>query len=103
VKLGFPTFWIVAALGSFSLAGVAFAGDAASTDRPKTSQLSSKVDQQIDQAAGSSSGAGEPSDLNARVDDLEATRSAIDQKKPPTVSLSVSGWVTQQVQINGKQ
>lgn len=101
MKLASSTFWIVAALASCSLAGAALAGDAGSPDAPRSSQLSSKVDQQINQAVGS--GSGTSSDLDARVNDLEATRSAIDQKKPSSVSLSVSGWVDQQLQINGKQ
>lgn len=62
----------------------------------------SKLDQQINQAVGSA-GSTSSSDVDARVRDLEATRTAIDQKKPPTVSLSVSGWVDQQVQYNVKQ
>jgi hypothetical protein len=37
------------------------------------------------------------------VKDFESTRASIDQKKPPTVSLSVSGWVGQQVQYDNSK
>jgi hypothetical protein len=102
VKLAFSFTGIVGVAIACCIAGQVMAGDAASSGPSKASQLSSaKVDQQIDQAAAP--GTGSSTDLDARVNDLEATRSAIDQKNPPTVSLSVSGWVAQQVQINGKQ
>lgn len=35
-------------------------------------------------------------DLSARVDEVEATRAALDQKSKSPISLSISGWVTQQ-------
>jgi hypothetical protein len=36
-------------------------------------------------------------DLSARVDALEASRAAVDQKSKSPISLSISGWVDQQV------
>lgn len=63
--------------------------------------MPAKLDQQIDQAVRSGSNASS-SELDARVRDLDATRTAIDEQKKPTVSLSVSGWVDQQVQYNVK-
>ncbi|MET0408506.1 MAG: hypothetical protein ABW006_09080 [Hyphomicrobium sp.] len=59
--------------------------------------LSAKVDKQIDQAVNSSDAASS-ADVDARIKDLESTRTAIDQKTPPKVSLGVSGWVSQEVQ-----
>lgn len=70
-------------------------------DTSVAKKSSSSLDQQINQAVGSSGGASS-SDLDARVRDLDSTRTAIEQQKKPTVSLSVSGWVDQQVQYNMK-
>jgi hypothetical protein len=36
-------------------------------------------------------------DLASRVDQLEATRAAVDQQSKSPISLSISGWVDQQV------
>ena len=36
-------------------------------------------------------------DVQSRVQELEATRAVIDHAKPPAVSLSVNGWVSEQV------
>jgi hypothetical protein len=36
-------------------------------------------------------------DLSERVDALETSRAAVDQKTKSPISLSISGWVTQQV------
>jgi hypothetical protein len=59
----------------------------------------SNLDQQIDQAVNGHTDSS-ASDTDDRIKDLESTRTAIDQKKKPTVSLDVSGWVNQQVQYN---
>jgi len=98
MKLPSTTFWVLGMVAAVSFAGVAKAGDFGSADGGKTA---SQLDQQIEQAAGSA--AASTSDVDSRVKDLESTRTAIDQKKPPTVSLSVSGWVSQEVQYNAKQ
>ncbi|MBS0252157.1 MAG: hypothetical protein JSR78_13950 [Proteobacteria bacterium] len=73
---------------------------AAADDAGTAKRAPATLDQQINQAVGS--GGQSSSDLDARVRDLESTRTAIDQQKKPTVSLSVSGWVDQQVQYNMK-
>jgi len=88
------------ALAGIPLAGFAHAGDAAAPSS-NGAPLASKVDQDINQAV--SGDARTSSDVDSRIKDLEETRTAIDQKRPPTVSLSVSGWVDQQVQYNMKQ
>lgn len=41
----------------------------------------------------------ESDDLSARVDALESSRAAVDQKSKSPISLSISGWVTQEVTI----
>lgn len=81
--------------------GVYLNPPALADDTSAAKKSSSTLDQQINQAVGSSGGAS-PSDLDARVRDLDSTRTAIEQQKKPTVSLSVSGWVDQQVQYNMK-
>jgi hypothetical protein len=94
-----PTTLFISAL----LAGGIAAGAARADDSSPKAPLSSKLNQQVDQAASASAVNGSSaSDLNARVDELEATRSNLDQKAPSAVSLSVTGWVTQQVMV-GKQ
>jgi hypothetical protein len=49
--------------------------------------------------ARKSSAKGAPSALDdaSSVDDLEASRAAVDRTSKPSVSLGVSGWVSQQV------
>lgn len=93
------TSWAVVAvvLAGSALAGAAQAGDVggnASSGAP----AASKVDQDINRAVGGVDSASS-ADVDSRIKDLEATRTAIDGKKPPAVSLSVSGWVVQQTQI----
>jgi hypothetical protein len=85
---------VAALLAASSFAGAALAGDAGPAQ-------GSKLDQQINQAAGASASASS-SDVEARIRDLESTRTELDQQKKPAVSLSVSGWVDQQVQYNIK-
>lgn len=41
-------------------------------------------------------------DLSSRIDQLEATRAASDKSAKSPISLSVSGWVTQEVTVTGK-
>lgn len=99
MRIAATTLWIAAVVAGWILTGSAQAEDSSTK-----SSLSSKLNQQIDQAATSGAADGSStSDLNARVDELEATRSSLDQKKPAAVSLSVSGWVDQQVMMTGKQ
>ncbi len=64
--------------------------------------LAAKINQDIDKAAATSS-AKSSADVEQRINDLEATRSAVDQRKGSPISLSVSGWVGEQVQYNIKQ
>ncbi|MFA5955505.1 hypothetical protein [Hyphomicrobium sp.] len=92
---------VVALLAACSLPSFASAEDLGTVDAPRGAQVPAKLDQQIDQAVRSGSNASS-SELDARVRDLDATRTAIDEQKKPTVSLSVSGWVDQQVQYNVK-
>ncbi len=102
MKSTVATFRVLAGLAGCCLAGTAVAGDLGSTAASKGAQVPSKIDQEINQAVGSNNSAAS-ADVDERIRDLDATRTAIDQKKPPTVSLSVSGWVTQEVQYNVKQ
>ncbi len=75
------------------------AEDAGLSTLPK---VSGKLDQEINQAAGIAVDKS-PSDLDSEVKDLDATRAAIDERKTPTISLGVSGWVGEQVQYDIKQ
>ena len=100
-----PTVSTVATVAAvaWSLFGVAAqAGDLGSGSSSAGAQAPSKVDQEIDQAVGQG-GSSSSGDVDAQIKDLEATRTEINQKRPPAVSLGVSGWVTQEIQINGKQ
>ena len=63
--------------------------------------LAVNIDHDIKRAAAAGDQAS--GDLDSRIKDLEATRAAGDQGKTPAISLSVSGWVSQQVQYNIKQ
>ncbi len=94
-----PTTLFLAVL----LAGGIAVGAARADDSSPKAPLSSKLNQQLNQATSADAANGSSaSDLNARVDELEATRSNLDQKAPSAISLSVTGWVTQQVMV-GKQ
>src|SRR5690242_7189903 len=91
--------WVVVAvaLAVSALPGAAQAGDAGGNAASGAPAVS-KVDQDINRAVGGV-GSASSADAEDRVKDLEATRAEIDQKKPPAVSLSVSGWVVQETQI----
>lgn len=91
---------IAVAVAGFSLAGAAWGGDAGNSGH--AAALSAKVDQDINQAVSGDAGTSS-ADLDSRIQELESTRAAIDEKRPPKVSLSVSGWVSQEVQYNIKQ
>jgi hypothetical protein len=101
MKLAATTSCSVALLAVLALLGNARAEDYGAAGAARGAQVPSKLDRQIDQAVGSAGGASS-SDMDARIRDLESTRTAIDQQKKPAVSLSVSGWVDQQVQYNVK-
>src|SRR5262245_15798195 len=90
---------LCAALAALGFSASVQADDAAPSS---SSKLSSKVEQDINQATSIAADKSS-SDLDARVRDLEDTRTAIDKQKAPAVSLSVSGWVGEQVQYNMKQ
>ncbi|MGO4682966.1 hypothetical protein [Hyphomicrobium sp. 2TAF46] len=93
---------VAVAVASFSLGAAARADDLGSLTPPHDPALAAKINQDIDKAAGIS--AAKPStDVEQRINDLEATRSAVDQRKGSPISLSVSGWVGEQVQYNIKQ
>lgn len=97
MKLASLIFLVLGTIAATSLAMTAEAGD---VGQGNGVQAPSKLNQQIDQAIGATSTSS--SDVDSRIKDLEATRAGIDQKKPPTVSLSVSGWVGEQVLYNAK-
>lgn len=103
MKLIAANLCVAAAVASCWLGAAARADDFGSqTPPPHDPALAAKINQDIDKAAGT--GAAKPSaDLEQRINDLEATRSAVDQRKGSPISLSVSGWVSQQVQYNVKQ
>ncbi len=101
MRLAAFKLWALALVAACWLPGFASADDFGVVNSPKGTQVPGKLDQQIDQAVRSSSGTSS-SELDARVRDLDATRTTLDQQKTPTVSLSVSGWVDQQVQSNVK-
>jgi hypothetical protein len=101
MKLIATTFLVVAALTGSPLVGAARGGELGS-DASKGAPLAAKINQDIDRAV--SGGAGTtPADIDSRIQDLEATRTALDQKRPSPVSLSVSGFVSQEVQYNARQ
>jgi hypothetical protein len=89
----------VAVVMALCLGSAVRAEDAGPSTSSKASQ---KIDQDINQAAGIVVDKSS-SDLDSEVKDLDATRAAIDQRKVPAISLSVSGSVGQQVQYNLKQ
>jgi hypothetical protein len=93
------TSWVLGTIAAASLCAQAKAGDLSSASSDQSS--SSKLNQQIDQAIGSAGASSQ--DVDSRIKDLETTRANIDGKRPPAVSLSVSGWVSQEVQYNVKQ
>jgi hypothetical protein len=87
------TATLCAAVAAFSLGSGARADDLALPGmRPPV-----KIDQDINQAAGIVVDKS-PADVDSEVKDLDATRAAIDKQKVPAISLSVSGWVSQEVQ-----
>lgn len=97
------TFCIAAVVAACSLGAVAYAEDLGSVSASNPG-LAANIDHDIKRAAaGGTVVDPASSDLDSRIKDLEATRAAGDQGKTPAVSLSVSGWVSQQVQYNIKQ
>lgn len=97
------TLCIAAAVAACGLSAAAWADDLSAPSPPQSSELSAKIDHDINSAAGIA--VTKPSgDIDAQIRDLEATRAAVDQRKAgPAISLSVSGWVSEQVQYNIKQ
>lgn len=93
------SLWAGAALVMGACGGV-LVSPAAADDTSTAKRAPSTLDQQINQAVGS--GGSSSSDMDARIRDLEATRTEIDQQKKPTISLGVSGWVNQQMLYNVK-
>ena len=101
MKFAATTPCVAVLLAVMALLGNVRADDLGAASAARGARAPSHLDQQIDQAVASGGGAS-TSDLDSRIRDLESTRTAIDQQKKPTVSLSVSGWVDQQVQYNVK-
>ena len=61
--------------------------------------VSVKLGRDINSAAGNA--ASKPSgDVEAQIRDLEASRAAVEQRKTPPISLSVSGSIRQEFQYN---
>lgn len=61
-----------------------------------------RSDSALDRKAGTALDPSDPSSsasVSATVKDLETTRAAIDNRIKPRISLSVSGWVSEQVQM----
>jgi hypothetical protein len=92
------TATLCAAVAVWCFGTAAYAED---TGYSTTSRLSPKVDQDINQAAGILVDKS-PADIDSEIKDLDATRAALDKQKTPALSLSVSGWVTQETQFNVK-
>lgn len=66
---------------------------------PQYPGVSAKLGQDINSAAGILT--EKPSgDVEAHIRDLEASRAAVEQRKTPAISLSVSGSVSQEIQYN---
>jgi len=102
MKLITANLCVAAAVASCWLGAPARADDFGSQTPSHDPALAAKINQDIDKATGIS--AAKPSaDVEQRINDLEATRSAVDQRKGSPISLSVSGWVGEQVQYNIKQ
>jgi len=99
------TLCIAAAVAVCALGTSAFAGDLGSAGSFADPGLSANIDHDIKRATAAGTATDQaPGDVDTRIKDLEATRAAVDQHKGgPAVSLSVSGWVSQQVQYNIKQ
>ncbi len=102
MKIVTANLCFAAAVASCCFGAAARADDFGSIPPAHDPALAAKINQDIDKAAGAS--AAKPSaDVEQRINDLEATRSAVDQRKGSPISLSVSGWVGEQVQYNVKQ
>ena len=93
---------VAAAVASCFFGAAVRADDFGSATPAHDPALAAKINQDIDKAAGIGS-AKSSTDVEQRINDLEATRSAVDQRKGSPISLSVSGWVGEQVQYNVKQ
>jgi hypothetical protein len=90
-------YWIMAiAWGVLASMPTASADDLSLDAQARASRLSAVPDVSIPQNAkpGTDQGA---SDIQSKVDDLEATKAAVNHGVGPAVSLSVSGWVGEQV------
>jgi hypothetical protein len=84
------------ALGAMALIPVASADDLSPDARTGDRHLAAAPDLRIPQTAQSDADQTS-SDILRRVEDLEATKTAINHGAGPAVSLSVSGWVSEQV------
>ncbi|WP_197077594.1 hypothetical protein [Hyphomicrobium sp. 99] len=102
MKAATATLCIAAAVAACLLGAPARAEDMSLPSPSQDTALSAKLSRDINAAAGIA--VEKPSaDVEAQIRDLEASRAAVDERKTPAISLSVSGWVSQQVQYNVKQ
>jgi len=91
------TYWIMAiAWGVLASMPAASADDLSLDAQARASRLPAVPDVSIPQTAkpGADQGA---SDVQSKIEDLEATKAAVNHGVGPAVSLSVSGWVGEQV------
>jgi hypothetical protein len=86
---------VAALVAALAIAPPAMAGDAASQSPANGDQINTNPDEFLPKDAF---GAGQPNDADAdAVTDQEATRTDINRRSGPTVTLGVSGWVNQQI------
>ena len=88
---------VAALMAALAIAPPATAEDATSQPAANGDQLNTNPDEFLPK---DTFGAGQPNDADADADavtDLEATRTDINRRSGPAVSLGVSGWVNQQI------
>lgn len=86
---------VAALVAALAIAASAMAEDATSHPPANGDQLNTNPDEFLPKDAF---GAAKPNDADAdAVTDLEATRTDINRRSGPAVSLGVSGWVNQQI------
>lgn len=82
-------------IAALAIAQPAIAGGATSQPPANGDQLNTNPDKFLPK---DEFGAGQPKNADAdAVTDLEATRTEINRRSGPAVSLGVSGWVSQQI------
>jgi hypothetical protein len=81
-------------IAALAIAQPAMAGGATSRPPANGDQLNTNPDEFLPKDAF---GAGQPTDADAAATDLEATRTDINKRSGPAISMGVSGWVNQQI------